>query len=165
MTPTTHPPQLRRPLPPRYGSLASFYAADPRRVGSRELDIGLWWRDRADGPLHRAAWVSDTGELYLVRLGPVEEGGGEVEVLAMVTEHVWLESVLEGWRERCGGPRSLTWLRERVRGHRERSTPLVAQRLAHQIVRADHRDLKRVAVDREARTFVERSRSHTSVAP
>ena len=111
--------------------------------------MGLWWRDRADGLLHRAAWVSDTGELYLVRLGPVEEGGGEVE----------------GWREQCGGPRSLTWLRERARGHRERSTPLVAQRLAHQIVRADHRDLKRVAVDREARMFVERSRSHSSVAP
>ena len=108
--------------------------------------------------------MSDTGELCLVRLGPVEQGGGEVEVLATVAERVRLESMLEGWREQCGAPRSLTWLRERVRGHRERSTPLVA-RLAHRIVRADHRDLKRVAVDREARPFVERSRSHTSVAP
>jgi hypothetical protein len=165
VTATTHPPQLRRPLPARYGSLESFYAADPRRVGSRELDIGLWWRERADGPLHRAAWVSDTGELYLVRLGPVEDGGGEVEVLATVSEHVWLESVLEGWRERCGRPRSLTWLRERVQSCGERSTPLLAQRLAHQVVRADQRDLKHVAVDRETRTFVERSRSHSSVAP
>jgi hypothetical protein len=165
VTPTTHQPQLRLSLPPRYGSLASFYAADPRRAASRELDVGLWWRDRADGPLHRAAWVSDTGELYLVRLGPLEEGGGEVEVLATLAEHVWLESVLEGWREQCGGPRSLTWLRERLRAHRERSTPLVAQRLAHQIVRTDHRDLKLLAVDREARTSVERLRSHSSVAP
>ena len=41
----------------------------------------------ADGPLHRAAWVSDTGELYLVRLGPPEQGGGQVEVLATVAEH------------------------------------------------------------------------------
>jgi hypothetical protein len=165
MTATTHPPRPRRPLPRRYGSLASFYAADPRRAGSRELDIGLWWRDRADGPLHRAAWVSDTGELYLVRLGPTEQGGGEVEVLATVAEHVWLESVLVGWREQCGGPRSLEWLRERVQGHRERSTPLVAQRLSHQIVRADQRDLKNLAVDRKARTLVERSRPHTGVAP
>ena len=165
MTPATDLPQLRQPLPTRYGSLASFYAADARRVGSRELDIGLWWRERADGPLHRAAWVSDTGELYLVRLGPLEQGGGEVEVLATVAEHVWLETLLEGWREQCGGPGSLRWLRERVQSRAERSTPLVAQRLAHQIVRADHRDLKHLAIDREARTLVEHSRSHSSVAP
>jgi hypothetical protein len=97
----------------RYRSLASFYTADPRRLPSRELDVGLWWRE-ADGPLHRAAWVSDTGELYLVRLGPLQEGGGEVEVLAVVAERERLESVLDGWREQCGGPRSLAWLRERT---------------------------------------------------
>jgi hypothetical protein len=165
VTATAHPPQLRRPRPPRYGSLASFYGADPRRVRSRELDIGLWWRERADGPLHRAAWVSDTGELYLVRLGPLEDGGGEVEVLATVAEHMWLQSVLDGWREQCGGPRSLVWLRERLANCGERSTPLLAERLAHQIVQADHRDLKRVAVDRKARTFVEPSRPRSSVAP
>jgi hypothetical protein len=98
----------------RYGSLADFYRADPRRVQSRERDVGLWWREDVHGPLHRAAWVSDTGELYLVRLGPAEQGGGQVEVLATVAERERLESVLEGWRERCGEPRSLTWLRERA---------------------------------------------------
>ena len=51
----------------RYRSLADFYRADRRRLESRERDVGLWWREAADGPLHRAAWVSDTGELYLVR--------------------------------------------------------------------------------------------------
>jgi hypothetical protein len=101
-------PQLKR-----YRSLASFYTADPRRTESRELDVGLWWREDAEGPLHRAAWVSDTGELYLVRLGPSEEGGGGVEVLATVPDREQMETVLEGWRERCGQPRSLTWLRDR----------------------------------------------------
>ena len=100
---------------PRYRSIARFYAADPRRGRSRERDVGLWWRDAADGPLHRAAWVCDTGELYLVRLGPSEEGGGEVEVLATVEDGERLERALQGWRERCGAPRSLTWLRERAR--------------------------------------------------
>jgi len=99
----------------RYRSIARFYAADPRRGASRERDVGLLWRDAADGPLHRAAWVCDTGELYLVRLGPSEEGGGEVEVLATVDDGERLERALEGWRERCGAPRSLTWLRERAR--------------------------------------------------
>jgi hypothetical protein len=58
--------------------------------------------------------VHETGELYLVRLGPVEAGGGAVELLAVVPERERLESVLVGWRERCGEPRSLMWLRERA---------------------------------------------------
>jgi hypothetical protein len=103
-----------RPRPTRYRSLTHFYTADARRVHSRERDVGLWWRERADGPLHRAAWVSDTGELYLVRLGPPDQGGGAVEVLATVSDHERLESVLEGWREQCGRPRSLAWLRQRA---------------------------------------------------
>jgi hypothetical protein len=101
--------------PQRYDSLTAFYRADERRVHSRERDVGLWWREQADGPLHRAAWVSDTGELYLVRLGPVEQGGGRVEILATVADGEQLERLLEGWRERCGEPRSLSWLRERAR--------------------------------------------------
>ena len=104
----------RRARPARYGSLTSFYTADPRRVDSRERDVGLWWREAADGPLYRAAWVNDTGELYLVRLGPSEQGGGEVEVLATIAEPELLEQALAGWRERCGEPRSLGWLRRRA---------------------------------------------------
>jgi hypothetical protein len=99
---------------PRYRSLSNFYTGDPRRIHSRELDVGLWWREDPDSPLHRAAWIADTGELYLVRLGPAEQGGGQVEVLATVEDREQLESVLEGWREQCGEPRSLTWLRERA---------------------------------------------------
>ncbi len=98
----------------RYDSLSAFYRADSRRVHSRERDVGLWWREHAQGPLHRAAWVSDTGELYLVRLGPVEQGGGSVEILATVADGERLEQVLDGWRERCGEPRSLSWLRRRA---------------------------------------------------
>jgi len=98
----------------RYRSLASFYTADARRIHSRERDVGLWWRDDADGPLHRAAWIGDTGELYLARLGPAADGGGTVEVLATVDDLERLERVLDGWRERCGEPHSLDWLRERA---------------------------------------------------
>jgi hypothetical protein len=104
----------------RYPSLASFYNADPRRIESRELDVGLWWRQAEDGPLHRAAWVSDTGELYLVRLGPVQEGGGEVEVLGRAASRRDLEVAMGGWREQCGAPSSLTWLRRRANGLRGR---------------------------------------------
>jgi hypothetical protein len=106
--------QRRRARPERYDSLSAFYRADDRRVRSRERDVGLWWREDAHDPLHRAAWVSDTGELYLVRLGPIEQGGGRVEILATVTDVEQLEHVLDGWRERCGEPRSLSWLRQRA---------------------------------------------------
>jgi hypothetical protein len=108
----------------RYGSLADFYRADERRRGSRELDVGLWWREHADGPLHRAAWVLDTGELYLVRLGAPDDDGGEVELLARVLDRQRLEAALDGWREQCGGPRSLAWLRHRCAHLRGRRTPL-----------------------------------------
>jgi hypothetical protein len=108
------PGRKRRGKLERYPSVASFYLADRRRIYSRELDVGLWWRERADEPLHRAAWVHDTGELYLVCLGPTEAGGGQVEVLAVVKDRRRLERVLGGWRERCGEPRSLSWLRERA---------------------------------------------------
>lgn len=97
----------------RYDSLADFYSADERRLRSRELDVGLWWREHEHGPLHRAAWVLDTGELYLAHLGARAEGGGEVELLARLVNRERLEMVLAGWRERCGGPDSLVWLRER----------------------------------------------------
>ncbi|HEY2216874.1 MAG TPA: hypothetical protein VGH21_05220, partial [Solirubrobacteraceae bacterium] len=106
--------ELRRGRPARYSTLQGFYAADPRRVRSRERDVGLWWRASADGPLHRAAWINDTGELYLVQLGDPEQGGGRVEVLSTVAEEDRLEQVLEGWRRRCGEPQSLAWLRGRV---------------------------------------------------
>ncbi len=102
------------PAVPRYPSLIAFYNADPHRLSSREQDVGLWWRDNADGPLHRAAWVEETGELYLVRLGPAAEGGGGVEVLARVGDAGRLERLLRGWRERCGRPGSLRWLRRRA---------------------------------------------------
>ena len=107
----------------RYPSLVAFYNADPRRVSSRELDVGLCWREDQGTPLHRAAWIQETGELYLVRSGPAEGGGGGVEVLASAGSRERLDEMLGGWREHCGEPRSLQWLRARAErlGGRTRS--------------------------------------------
>lgn len=98
----------------RLPSLASFYRGDPRRLPSRETDVGLWWREAAEVPLYRAAWVHDTGELYLVRLGPAQEGGGEVEVLCVFEDRARMERTLAGWRGVCGSLGSLDWLRRRA---------------------------------------------------
>lgn len=98
----------------RYPTLVAFYRADPARLDSRERDVGLWWRNGKQSPIHRAAWIEETGELYLVRLGPAAEGGGAVEVIARVADAERLEQALSGWRERCGMPGSLQWLRQRA---------------------------------------------------
>ena len=53
----------------------------PARRGSRERDVGLFWRSRR-GPTFRAAWVRDTGELYLFQHALGGPGGGSVHLLA-----------------------------------------------------------------------------------
>jgi hypothetical protein len=98
----------------RYQSLSNFYLADRRRRSSRERDVGLWWRVGAHGPIYRAAWVRDTGELYVTRLGPLEDGGGEVLVLGRSRDRGQLEDVLQGWQDVCPQPDSLTWLVHRA---------------------------------------------------
>ncbi len=98
----------------RYESLGNFYSADSRRRGSHEQDVGLWWRVGAHGPVYRAAWVSDTGELYVVRLGPLQDGKGDVVVLGRAQGIAELEEALEGWRDVCPQPDSITWLRRRA---------------------------------------------------
>ncbi|HXB16045.1 MAG TPA: hypothetical protein VNV44_09925 [Solirubrobacteraceae bacterium] len=98
----------------RYPTLVSFYKADPVRLSSRERDVGLWWRSSGDGPIHRAAWIEETGELYLVRLAAASDGGGAVEVIGRARDGEELERALSGWREHCGMPGSLQWLRMRA---------------------------------------------------
>jgi hypothetical protein len=100
----------------RYQSLSNFYHADVRRRCSREQDVGLWWRIGANGPLYRAAWVIDTGELYVTRLGRLQDGNGEVVVLGRARNRDQLEAVLDGWQDVCPQPDSMTWLRHRAAG-------------------------------------------------
>jgi hypothetical protein len=100
----------------RYESISNFYLADSRRRSSREQDVGLWWRVGAHGPVYRAAWVRETGELYVTRLGPPEDGRGEVVVLGRARDRSQLEEVLQGWQDVCPQPDSMTWLRHRAAG-------------------------------------------------
>ena len=103
------------PIARTYPSLEAFYAEDPRRLNSRERDIGLYWRS-GRSVTFRAAWVQETGELYLFTLGGPEDGGGTVDVL----EHRYglreLELTFAGFREVSGRPGSLFWLLDRAGG-------------------------------------------------
>jgi hypothetical protein len=62
-----------------YLSLGAFYAADKRRDISREHDVGLWWLgDDWHAPRFRAAWVAQTGELYVMQHEGTPGGGRDV---------------------------------------------------------------------------------------
>ena len=87
-----------------YLSLGAFYAADKRRDISREHDLGLWWLgDDWHAPRFRAAWVAQTGELYLMQHEGTP-GGGRVDVVATRCDP----------RGDRGAPRGLARRRRRV---------------------------------------------------
>jgi hypothetical protein len=96
-----------------FRSLLDFLCQRPQRRSSREHDVGLHWRD--GGTLYRAAFIEETGELYLVQLGAADEGGGHVELLAGDLAQDRLDEALNGWRTEQDADHSLDWLRERVR--------------------------------------------------
>ena len=96
-----------------YLSLGAFYASDPARRGSRERDVGLFWRAR-NGSSFRAAWVRDTRELYLFQHALGVRGGGSVHLLAPTLDEAELERRLAGWQDVCGRDGSLEWLLARM---------------------------------------------------
>jgi hypothetical protein len=102
-----------KPISRTYLSLAAFYAADARRRDSRERDVGLWWRSER-GPTYRAAWVQETGELYLFQHALTGPAGGAVHLVAGRFDAAELDRLLEGWRDRIGQEGSFEWLLERL---------------------------------------------------
>ena len=105
-----------------YLSLAAFYALDPVRRRSRERDVGLFWRSRR-GPSFRAAWVQDTGEVYLFQHALGGRGGGSVHLLAGRFAETDMQDRLAGWQDHCGAPGSLDWLLDRMALDRPVPTP------------------------------------------
>lgn len=101
------------PIARSYSSLAAFYAADRSRRHSRERDVGLCWRGRG-GATFRAAWIQETGEVYLFRHGHPMEGGGTVDLVARRFGLGELHAALSGFSEVCGRRDSLAWFLDRV---------------------------------------------------
>jgi hypothetical protein len=96
-------------------SLEAFYAADRRRRHSRERDVGLFWRSR--GALtFRAAWIEETGEVYLFRHGRPADGGGRVDLVGRRFGLGELHRTISGYGEVCGRRGSLAWFLDRVAG-------------------------------------------------
>jgi hypothetical protein len=103
-----------KPIARTYLSLAAFYAADARRRDSRERDVGLWWRSER-GPTYRAAWVQETGELYLFQHALTGPASGAVHLVAGRFDSAEVDRLLDGWREQVGHEGSFEWLMDRLR--------------------------------------------------
>jgi hypothetical protein len=127
LLPKETPPRMLSPVSRSYLSLAAFYASDPARRPSRERDIGLFWRSRR-GTSFRAAWVRDTGELYLFQHALGARGGGSVHVLDPAMDEAELERRLAGWPDVCGREGSLEWLLGRMRGRSRPAAPAPVSR-------------------------------------
>jgi hypothetical protein len=113
---------MSQPIARTYLSLGAFYASDPARRHSRERDVGLFWRSR-QGPTYRAAWVRDTGELYLFQHALGGRGGGSVHLLQPTMDEPELERRLAGWPDVCGREGSLEWLLARMQDHPREPEP------------------------------------------
>jgi hypothetical protein len=93
-----------------YLSLGAFRAADPRRDIEHEIDLGDWWLG-ADWhqPRFRAAWLPQTGELYVMQHEGIP-GGGTVAVLATLPTQADVDVALAGWEDAVGEWGSVDWL-------------------------------------------------------
>jgi hypothetical protein len=96
-----------------FPSLTAFYAADRRRRHSRERDVGLVWRGPT-GATFRAAWIQETGEVYLFRHGHPMDGGGTVDLLERRFGFGELQAAIRGYQDVVGAPGSLAWFLDRT---------------------------------------------------
>ncbi len=94
-----------------YADLDEFYAADPRREVSPEVDFGVMWRGGDDAlASYRVSWVEATGELYIYRMT-----GGHSHYSVTVFDGLSLsrdavDAVLDGWAIVCPQLLSVGWL-------------------------------------------------------
>lgn len=93
---------------PRSQTIKEFFA-DKRRMRSRELDFGVWWRDGRNYPTYRVSWIADTGEVYAL-----DQTEQRVELLGKAGTEADIEQKLDGWAGICGLMQSLQWVRDKI---------------------------------------------------
>ncbi len=116
-----------------YPTLEAFYTEQPERRWSEEADYGVHWRLAGWPHKWRVSYVRNTGEVYAVHqemqetakrgqsasygplfvLGRVEPDpipDGDRKALFYAT----LETILDGWAERCWTSNGLEWVRDRI---------------------------------------------------
>lgn len=104
------------------------YYSDSARIGSLEVDFGVWWTHGRSWPKYRVSLVEDTGELIAVRQStasllevfyvlavldsPPASAADMVPFRLAVRAHA--DELLDGWESDEAGNR-LEWVLQRVR--------------------------------------------------
>lgn len=100
-----------------FRSIEHFYAVNPERRRSLEVDFGVMWTDGGlNWPNYRVSWVESTGEFYAVRLAG-SRGASPVELLGVAEDREAAEVALSGWAELDA--MRLAWARLRLAGSRD----------------------------------------------
>ena len=92
----------------------AFFADDPRRGTSDQLDLGATWRWGGSNDAHRLTWLRATGELYLCRADAWDGTCTDVLLLADLPREADVDALLDGWRERRTDPDGLSWVARRT---------------------------------------------------
>ena len=111
-----------------YRSLDAFYAADcapPPLARARHRPAVA---RRGQGAF-RAAWVQETGEVYLFALGDPVDGGGP-STCSSAASACASSSSFAGFRDVCGRHGSLLWFLDRAGGGAQRRVAAVDARPA-----------------------------------
>jgi len=99
----------------RWANIEAFYADDPRRRASGEVDYGVHWTEPGSRwPQYRVSFVEETGELYAAELKPLPIDEGRVELLGKFDDREAVDRALRGWPDACG-PGGMDWIRARCR--------------------------------------------------
>ena len=91
----------------------AFFAADPARRRSDEVELGATWRS-GTSETWTLSWLRGTGELYLVRNDSLVGAGSALVVLAVVASERGLDALLDGWQDARWDEHGLDWLDDRL---------------------------------------------------
>ena len=110
-----------------------FYAADPRRQRSAEVEYGSGWRHNTDpAATYSLRWITETREICAVRHPnappgvstvmwpdfspplPTSAGAYTVKVVGRVQTKEVLDEALAGWERQVDRPNSLQWIHDRL---------------------------------------------------
>ncbi len=99
----------------QFKGTAAFYADDPRRRTSAEIDYGVCWQDKRPFPRWRVSYIQTTGEVYRAA-----QPDGQVELLGIIRPsegklyYLTLDGILEGWPDYCKQPNGIAWIQRRL---------------------------------------------------
>ena len=102
------------PIARTYLSLGAFYASDPARRGSRERDVGLFWRSRQRPSRSAPRGCATPASCTCSSTRSAGAAAAACTCSRRGMDEAELERRLAGWPDVCGREGSLEWLLARM---------------------------------------------------